>query len=231
MDLPQFVRLMQGVTKRQEQAKVAGFIRIDQEQQGGGATTNGASPSSPSSPSLSTNIQARSLIDSFECEESDRFLVVVPLSEAQSLRRAVHTAHPLFRRAGGAQFALWTLEGHLIETTPFYRPAMRSLAAAADAPQAQGEPAPSSSSFTSSASSASSAVATPQLSNYQLKIGLQIARFMNGDMYFSEEEVRTQTLRSGSESSSNLSVVRADLTSSLALLFALFARCGVSSSS
>lgn len=129
----QMTRLLQSATKDQDLSKVAGFL-------------------APGASSLTVHKFAAHSSN----EDANRFSVILPLSEAQALRRAVHTSHPLFLKATDTQFALWSLDGHLIETTPFYVPVRRSDAR----------------------------------SNYQMNLSLQTARFINGELYYTQEEVR-----------------------------------------
>ena len=164
----QMRRLLSGLTKRQDRAKVAGFIPIDAPVSGSNGSSSGSSASIVSSPST------RELMSVGCVEERDRFFVVVPLSEAQTLRRSVHTSNPLYRRSDDVQFALWALDGHLIETTPFYRPATMPKSACAPLDGDSGA-------ATGSA---------PVLNNYQINLSLQTARFINGELYYSDEEVR-----------------------------------------
>jgi Ca2+-binding EF-hand superfamily protein len=159
-------QLMQALTKRQEAGKVAGFIPISEDEE----------EEEKKSEDSSIRFVSPSALDLLSCtqnEESERYFVIIPLSEAQTLRRAVHTANPLFRRKaqqqGGmedVQFALWSLDGHLIETTPFYTPASRPMS-----------------------NTQRDSKKRPQLNNYQITQSLQTARFMNGELYYSEPEL------------------------------------------
>jgi len=117
VDQTQMRRLLSGLTKRQDRAKVAGFIPID--------APSSVPNSNSSDVSIVSSPSARELMPMGCVEERDRFFVVVSLysEEAQTLRRSVHTSNPLYRRSDDVQFALWALDGYIIETTPFYRPA------------------------------------------------------------------------------------------------------------
>lgn len=131
----QIINLLQAVTKAQDATKVAGF-------------TSEAAASATST----------QLVDETAHEEDNRFFVILPLDEAQALRRAVHTSHPLFRAESDVQFALWSLDGHIIETTPHYQHARRK--------------------------------SNHQMaSNYQTNLSIQLARFINGDLYYTSEEI------------------------------------------
>ena len=169
VDQTQVRRLLSRLTKRQDRAKVAGFIPID--------APSSVPNSNSSDVSIVSSPSARELMPMGCVEERDRFFVVVPLSEAQTLRRSVHTSNPLYRRSDDVQFALWALDGYIIETTPFYRPATmpESVCAPLDG---------DSSAATGSA---------PVLNNYQINLSLQTARFMNGELYYSDEEVRADS--------------------------------------
>ena len=138
----QVARMLQSATKDQDLSKIAGFI----------ASASEAASSS------SAHTTAVELSEQTSTEECDRFFVVLPLSEAQALRRAVHTTNPLFRKPTDTQFALWALDGHLIETTQFYTPVHR-------------------------------AAGSKKMSNYQMNLSLQTARFINGELYYTAEEV------------------------------------------
>jgi len=166
-------RLVQALTKRPAVEKLAGFVQLqdqerkedeDDEKDGGGAE-QGSSGSGPAARRY-TFPSARELLSAGgRVEDSGRYFVVLPLSEAQWLRRAVHTSHPLFRTPSGLQIALWTLEGHLLEATPHYRPATLPADAAAGAPSS-----------------------SQLLSCYQRSVSLQLGRFLNGELFFSEAE-------------------------------------------
>ena len=49
-----------------------------------------------------------------------RFYVAVPLAEAETLRRSIHTSQSVFSRCS---IGLWTLDGQLIDFSPRFRPA------------------------------------------------------------------------------------------------------------
>jgi len=186
-------RLMQAVTKRSPAEHLAGFVRVEEdelaeqaqaaegEEEKKSSSASAAAPSSSSAASSRRFVHPRalSLMSCSQSEESGRYFVVLPLSEAQTLRRAVHTAHPLFRagRASdtGVQFALWALDGHLIETTPGYVPA-RMPHVQSDCPDA-------------SAGVKLPAAAADELSSYQVLTSLQTARFLNGELYYSPAEI------------------------------------------
>jgi Ca2+-binding EF-hand superfamily protein len=147
----QTMHLLRAVTRAQDVNKVAGFLSRE----------DGAAES------------AMDLVDRTSSEDANRFFTILPLSEAQALRRAVHTTHPLFSTKNSAaaaasnatvQFAMWSLDGHLVETTPGYVSAKR------------GE----------------------RRINYQVNLTLQTARFMNGELYYTDEEL-VSLLRSISE--------------------------------
>jgi len=169
-------RLVQALTKRPAVEKLAGFVQLqdqerkdddDEEKDGGGGGGEQGSSASGSSPCCYSFPSARELLSAGgRVEDAGRYFVVLPLSEAQWLRRAVHTAHPLFRAASGPQIALWTLEGHLLEATPHYRPATLPTDAAAGA-----------------------SLSSQVLSGYQRSVSLQLGRFLNGELFFSEAEI------------------------------------------
>jgi hypothetical protein len=200
VDQTQVRRLLSGLTKRQDRAKVAGFIPIDAPVSGSNGSSSGSSASIVSSPST------RELMSVGCVEERDRFFVVVPLSEAQALRRSVHTSNPLYRRSDDVQFALWALDGHLIETTPFYRPATM----------------PDSTRASLDGGSGAATGSAPVLNNYQINLSLQTARFMNGELYYTDEEVRADSCSASDGENSSPTVhwhKQLTLTIALCLLF------------
>ena len=57
--------------------------------------------------------------------DGQRFYVVLPLVEAETLRRSIHTDQRVFASVdrGGVSIGLWTLDGQLVDYTPRFRPA------------------------------------------------------------------------------------------------------------